>query len=844
MKPLKLVLKNFGPYRNETIDFEQLDDMFLITGPTGSGKTFIFDAMTFALYGQANGSRGEKSLKSTFTDNEDEAFVTFDFSMNGEVFRVYRSLPYDHVTKTGKTNYKQSEIEVYQKDENNEFKPLWAGEKLQEINKKLEALIGLKAKEFSMVVVLPQGEFAEFLRENSTERTKTLSKLFPVELYSNIMAQVKQKYEAANTELAGVVNALTQFGSDVSAEDLEKQISGYKEKIKINSEKEASYEKVLQDLTAQIQVLEKSFQEALKHERNVISLENLCLQKDQIDEKRERVIRARKALKIFPLLNNRIESESKIRRLEKRLADISSEIEKTQKIKQELEKQENEISEIKGNLFSEKERLNNLKLASDLLSIIEELEHQESSCKENIASYEVQVANLELMVNELEIQKKQNELQNLASTISVELKEGVPCPVCGSVHHPHPAEKSERVLSVTDKLSTVKNSLKQFTEKLGDLKTELKVCQSSLDYNRESFAKTGYKLPLPDYSELEKRYKENERRVNDFENKKYEVNTDIESKTGIVQTLKDNLADEERNFENNKRNFAAAFAESGFADEKEIQEFYIDDVKISSLEKEIKTWSDNFAALSALVNASEKTEKSAEINIKRNEAGEKWRIKNNEYSQLKQENDGFKSRLAASESDLERIVQLEKQRNLLEKEVKPLKLLYADLNGDNPKKLKFDSWALGVYFNQVLERASERFWDISDRRYYFKMKNTISGGAKQGLDFLVCDTYNGTEREIGTLSGGETFMASISLALAMTDFVGGRNCGLQMDSLFIDEGFGTLDAETQDLAMEILSRLGEGNKKIGIISHVENLKQRISSRITVTKTSSGSHISL
>lgn len=843
MKPLKLELKNFGPYRNEKIDFESLDDMFLITGPTGSGKTFIFDAMTFALFGEANGNRGEKSLKSTFADTEDESYVLFEFFLNGDVFRISRTLPYDHVTKNGKITHKQSEIEVYKKSGNNEFEPLWNGEKLSEINKKLISLIGLKAEEFSMVVVLPQGEFAKFLRENSTARTQTLSKLFPVSLYSGIMTSVKEKYDEAQNELSGITGALKQLGTDISYEVLIQEIKNGEILVERLSKETSRYEKLLEDISVKGKELQMNYEDALRYETNVSKLDLLSKQESKINDIKQKIEASRKALKVYPLYLNQKSSFEKIEELNANLEDLNTQFEKILVEESELLKKEKNIAEIKTSLDKDKNRLILLKTAESLLKEIGLLKEKKPEIETDLAEIDKQISDLNEIVLDLENQKKEFELQNISSVVAESLEEGKPCPVCGSVHHPKPAEKPVEKLGIDEKISAEKKSLNIFTKQKSQIEKELTVCENSIKIKEKSFSETGFKVPLPDFKDEEKKLQEKEKSVVEFEK---EFNSNKQTKAGLQGSIDSSLAGleiEQKSYDFLKTEYEKAFNESGFVNISEVKENFLEDKEIGLLEEKVNNWNEEMSALNALVSDASVTEKSSELSKKLQEMRFEYEKNKNEYVSLKSEYERENASLIRNKEIQKRLSELEDSRVKLEKKVEPLKMLYNDLHGNNPKKLKFDSWALGVYFDQVLQCASRRFSEISDKRYYFKMKEEISGGGKQGLDFLVCDTYNGTEREVGTLSGGETFMASISLALAMTDFVGSRNCGLQMDSLFIDEGFGTLDAETQDMAMEILTRLGESNKKIGIISHVENLKQRITSQITISKTSSGSHIS-
>lgn len=843
MKPLKLEMKNFGPYRDESIDFESLDDMFLITGPTGSGKTFIFDAMTFALYGESSGKRGEKSLKSTYAEIEEKSYVNFEFSMSGDVFRVNRTIPYDHVTKTGKITHKQSELDVFKKSGGN-FIPLWPGENLSDVNKKLEKLIGLKADEFSMVVVLPQGEFAKFLRESSTERTKTLSKLFPVSLYSELMDSIKAKYEKSNKDLEAVVSAITSIGENVSSvEELECQIKKDEGEYKSLYEKTSGYDDTLQKLNVKIKVLETEYNEAIKYEKNLSRQKELKEREPEIHKIEDKIKLARKAASVYPFYEAQEKAFVRVAGLESEIEKLSQELKSLEADEKELDKSREEINQLKETIEGKKSNLAKLKSAWKLLSEINSIKETKKNLEINIQENEGQLNNLSGMLTEYEALKKKEELENLASTVAENLVEGQPCPVCGSVHHPLPCVKPESIVGLDDKIKTTKKSVDLFENALSKSRQELSGVESSLSIKEKDFTETGFSVPLPEYENEEENLRKNEKLIFDFDSKEEKLKNRRANISGKFEAKSDSLEEEKVNLETEKNNFQKKFSESGFTDIREMEDSYLNENQIASLEDEIRKWKDETTAVNTLLESSPVTKKSSEVLIQKEETVKEFHSKNTEYSELKETIQRINNNIIRNRQIFEKLESLEKDRSRIEKEVEPLKLLYEILFGSNPKKIKFDSWALGVYFNQVLSAASERFREISDKRYYFKLKEDISGGGKKGLDFVVCDTYNGTERDVETLSGGETFMASISLALAMTDFVGSRNCGLQMDSLFIDEGFGTLDVETQDLAMEILTRLKDGNKKIGIISHVENLQTRIGSKIKISKTTSGSHIS-
>ncbi|WP_423190232.1 AAA family ATPase [Alkalibacterium sp. f15] len=156
--------------------------------------------------------------------------------------------------------------------------------------------------------------------------------------------------------------------------------------------------------------------------------------------------------------------------------------------------------------------------------------------------------------------------------------------------------------------------------------------------------------------------------------------------------------------------------------------------------------------------------------------------------------------------------------------------------------ISFERFVLGIYFEEILDAANMRISTMTNNRYELHRKiEKAKGAGPQGLDIDVFDHYTGKTRGVNTLSGGETFKASLALALGLSDVIQSQNGGVSVDTLFVDEGFGTLDSDSLDMAIETLLDLHERGRLVGIISHVEELKTRIPSHIIVEKTSTGSH---
>jgi exonuclease SbcC len=194
------------------------------------------------------------------------------------------------------------------------------------------------------------------------------------------------------------------------------------------------------------------------------------------------------------------------------------------------------------------------------------------------------------------------------------------------------------------------------------------------------------------------------------------------------------------------------------------------------------------------------------------------------------------------ERDRTAYLQAADRRRLLAEEQRLLKAVADDLAGSNPKKRSFDAWLLGAYLSEVASFATKRLERMSEGRYRLLLDWEREGGRGQtGLDLAVFDAYTGRTRPCATLSGGESFMASISLALGLADSIQSRSGGVRLDAVFIDEGFGSLDDASLDKALSILDEIRD-HRMVGLISHVGEMKNRIPSRIEIVKTASGSRI--
>lgn len=1003
MKPLLIKLRNIGPFVNEQIDFSKLENMFLITGNTGAGKTFIFDAMTFALYGSVCGSRGEESnqLRSKYTDVKDdsEAFVEFSFESAGKIYRVNRTLSYKYVNKNNKEATKDSVV-VFEQYNTEQKSFVSFDEQKSQIDARIQSIIGLKKDEFSKIILLPQGAFSSFLKENSKDKAETLKKIFPVDSYTSIMEDIREKAKNLKNELDAINNQITNLCQKCDFSEGDKFLEELKVKKEEIENKQKNNSQELQTIVSEITKLNEEKAQAKEKDEHSEKLNNLLSKKEFYEHIEEKIKKAEKSSVFGEFIRNvelckknyekakidfeeskenlnfvskkydeifqqendfavlkaetkKMQSEFSV--LEEQLKnakELAFYIEKTQSEKQKLEKLKEELNKIDCEITENKNKVNselavetvieqitieisNLKIKvkddeqklndfQSLQKIIKEIDEKQSELRELNLSKDSLVKNIEnnrKILDETLIAQKNYEKKNASYELAKDLQEGQECPVCGSLNHPKLA-CSISGLSYSDKISTYEQNLKISQEKAIEIEAQISsvatliseksiqkkeleaqsieenICEIfendkvSLEKKEEDIQfykkikenlellEEKYKAKRDEIMEQDKIYssclatqkeKENnslkgssleeltkkhltvqkeledsELKINKWENDCKNIASEKKACEVDNQTKSKYFADSSKNLDHANAVLSEKVSSSEFNNLEEVLSSFVEENELIKIKNDLKEYSVSVVEHSAVLEKYKNIRMLSEIETdlqvaqnKKNEMDIESQNLNNDFQKIIEDYTNF-------ESSFEQYKTLENQRKTTEQKRLPYEKLNNDLNGNNPKKLQFDSWVLGIYFEQVVTYASKRFYDISNGRYNFKIANYENGGkgnSKKGLDLLVIDSFNGSERPTSTLSGGETFMASISLALALTDVVQNRNGGIQLDSLFIDEGFGTLDNETLDKALGVLNELQE-TKMVGIISHVDALQSTIPSIIKVEKTQNGSHIKI
>ena len=279
--------------------------------------------------------------------------------------------------------------------------------------------------------------------------------------------------------------------------------------------------------------------------------------------------------------------------------------------------------------------------------------------------------------------------------------------------------------------------------------------------------------------------------------------------------------------------------------EKEIREKQQEYIDLKENSRKMKETLERFQAEKARITSTIKTleEQQKEIGeIREDEIREQYTESTMQKTELAEKRKELFSIQSGNLEIFRKVQKRKEEMTKAEAEYVWMKNLSDTANGNlNGKaKIELETYIQMAYFDRILRRANVRLMTMSSGQYELKrQEQSENRKEKAGLDLNVIDHYNGTERSVKTLSGGESFQASLSLALGLSDEIQASAGGIRLDSMFVDEGFGSLDEEALSQAVKALSSLADGHRMVGIISHVAELKDRIENKIIVTKQCSG-----
>ena len=926
MRPLKLSFESFNSYANKTsIDFEDFSSngIFLITGPTGSGKTTIFDAIKYALYGEASGEdRKNISNFSDFANLESPSAVTFEFLHRGVKYRIERIYSYQ-VSKKNKTP--ETDKKTPNKKTTVNFYQLIDGEEkllasnATKVNEEVQNLLGIDKNQFSQIVMIAQGDFSKILTAKGSDREILLRNIFNTEVYQQLQkrlnADTSQLEKEHEKNLAKAKNALQDINlndqeqSDKVLEYLnnEKTILSHLDEIHtfieeqnsaLNKEAHSLDSKTIKlsnkkDALTQNLALVQSNQK-IKDQISACN-EYLDLHKPILDQKKSAYDQAKKnEVEIEKLRSDITKLEEKIVRYDsasKQVESIELEISKldSQLLEHKrqiglLEKKSAETQTLQNELKEKKQRLEeNSNKLTEIERLISEIE-QTVKRKENADVYSEKLDEEQIALEELSIKYNQSEeaYQSAeqkfnaaqAGILASKLIEGSPCPVCGSIHHPQIASLSNDVPSETE-IKELKDTMESIHQKKQKQSEAAATSKTKFDFENNEF-KQSFTHVLSAVHLIDEF-----KNVDSFEELMHANEVLIQQKSAIESQNK----------------------------EKEILESRINktDIDLKNIE-ENKTETNNSiqeltdclnlrnGALLSIKNSGDLIDID-KIKICHDNAVARWEILSNQLHQSKEEFDKesaefekqkyarqklesqFDNTLCIDSSNLEdqihaidieqqeirnKITEINRMININESPLNTIKRIYLDAITTEKKynttktlhdfvsgassnseygRISLENYVQRTYLQRVVEAANNRLAIMTDSQFVLKTKGDKKYKKTEYLDLEVTDLYTGKDRDVKSLSGGEKFMTSLALALGFSDVIQQDAGGIQLDSMFIDEGFGTLDSETLEQALRLLDQLStNSNTLVGIISHVEELKNRIPQQIVVSKDLNGSSL--
>ena len=927
MRPIKLVLSAFGPYASKVeLDLSKLGEngVYLITGDTGAGKTTIFDAITFALFGKPSGDiRDVKTLRSEYANEEIETYVELDFIYHDEEYHIYRrpEYTYTHVQKNGEVKQRSKATDAYLILPNGDriVKPT-------EVTKQVEQLLGMKRDQFRQIAMIAQGSFLEILNADTKERGRLFEKVFMTSKYSVLMDRLNQMAKESSIALNDAKLRLQQIISDIRVpEILQEQYEQTLKTFAMNDIQPVydlldniiiGAKKGIENLQKQKEQVQKQLQKSRKEEtektkqlQDLLSLEKLLKEKPVKEEKANRYTERLKTdgekyrIQIDALKKEQAQIEHELpeyaglTKLTAKLAEIKkqgSSVLKDLETKTSLKKQLDEDITLKQ---KEAQILTDSELSLNKLFIKEEEIEKKISAFYHASmiqsNYQNAVDTLKEKTQFLQestdrkamLQKQYDDAQlsyfaNQAGLLASRLIKGEPCPVCGSIEHPRPASYSDQLVTQEEinqykkkadqvekeyqvaskacvdanlKRSTLQNELelvlKSVTEQtipLGNVKTFIDEHTVQLKKEQKEIS-----TRIKQLQQQSKRYQELLKMIPKLQQKLTALAEEV-SQSEITQAklsveheqiqkqVQETTAKLKYSSETEAKNRVAILA-------KQILEYQ---QQIDQLANESKLAMDELVYVSAQIDMlKEKVESSIdEIPLQKNQLAllqaeiENLQVQQEEILKSIHDTQMYESdaqdtkKKIKSESDTYQ-TKLSRYSSLRE---------LADVamgNGRSSKeKITLQEYVQIAYLDRMIHKANERYLSMSNQQYQLvRSAGTKDKRSHEALDLDVIDFSNGSIRPVSSLSGGESFIASLALALGMSDEIQSQAGGIQIDTMFIDEGFGTLDRDSLNNAIQTLMKLSGENRLVGIISHVKELKERIHKGIIVTKDLHGSH---
>ena len=931
MKPIKLIISAIGPYADEPleIDFSQFSGkgLFLISGDTGAGKTTIFDAICFALYGETSGHyRDTKNLRSQYAAPGTKSYVDFYFTHQGEEYRIYRQPGYLRAKQRGEGLIEEKEKAVF----------YCGAETPQEgktqVDRRIKELLSISFEQFKQIAMIAQGEFWELLNASTQERTEILRTIFMTERYQRLEQKLRERRNAGLNEKKRLENSVVQYFNEAAAgpksqlaEDLQKlqeqtaasggawDLAAMLDLLAaLLAEDEAENTLVQADLQAANKLLDERKKALIEAQTNNRLLDRLAEHQERqrqlaaqgpTMEGQAQLLQRQKAARreVQPVFQRWQEAQAQaaktaaaIERQSQALAQAEAALQRAAAVLTPEQLQQAPVQLAK----SQQQQKEWERVAGELNRLLHQVI---TAYNEDVEEWRKKQQNFEAArdrYNQLDGEYKQQEqiLENCrAGILAQTLAEGQPCPVCGSTNHPRPAQLPAEAVTEAD-LKESKAALERARQAKDDLLKEVEkakgVLQKQGEQLKQQVLKALAEAGQPQTEEtakgevltaqLQQAAQDIDGKIKDEKRKQRElgqkclayieatlpqnaarpgsVKQAIElaqqaaaevqrlqsTAAGSLETLRQSLREQQTGVEACQAEFAAVLQEKGFADEAQFKSLLATEEEISQTEERLNQYRQ--AVQTNKEQLAQATE-DAEGRVLVDEAALQQQVQAQAQlaADLQTESNLLQTRLTQNGRLQQNIAAQKEPLAAACQESQLCSQLYNLISGNisEKNKITFEQYIQAAGFDNIIAAANRRLLPMSDGQFeLFRVQEAGNKRSKASLDLEVQDNFTGQRRPVGNLSGGESFKASLSLALGLSDTVSGDLGGVQMDVLFVDEGFGTLDRKSIENALDILLSLSGANKLVGIISHREELVENIPQQIRVRKSKNGSSIEI
>ncbi len=913
MRPLKLKISAFGPYAGVMeLDMARLGErgLYLISGDTGAGKTTIFDAITFALYGEASGSiREAATLRSKYAEGDVPTEVELTFSYGGKVYTVRRNPEYDRPAKRGGgMTTQKADAQLTRPDGS-------VVTKVREVNQAVQEILGINKEQFCQIAMIAQGDFRELLFAGTQKRQEIFRQIFRTGNYQLLQERLRTEAAALARRCREAQSSLEQYIQGTRCPEhspyaeqlacaqrgelpIEETVALMEGLITADDAQAEGQARRLQAVEAQLaQVLARlTVAEAYEQARRELAgaetelaalaarhtelrqaLEAEQAKAPQMDAIGQELARLDGQMGVYDELENRTHSLNGLTR--QLTADQQQFTTRRQAYIDRaaaLEEEKNRYKALEG-AGAQREKL---------AAALEQLETQLETLRTFAEEYKA-YARLAAQVTQAQLTYGKSSakadgaqqaytrcsrafLDAQAGILARTLTEGQPCPVCGSTVHPQiarapeSAPTREEVEAAKAAWELAQGEANRDSARAGELRGRQEAKAAALT---EQLARM---LPGCTLEEAEDRVaallvetdKQITARRRAIEEEDLRIGTRIKLEQTIaagekaladLQTalieLRETLAggtarrkEQLEQLEALRAGLAFESKSAALAHRKALEaEKLCLQQALENAQNRLQACEKQQAALEG-TKAQLQKQLGAGCEVEIEAEREKQQLLNADKNAILEQQKAIHARLEANRSTLENIRARSADLAELDKRARWVNALDQTASGRlaGKEKIMLETYIQMTFFDRIIRRANLRFDGMTGGQYTLIRRQTAAQNRSQsGLELDVIDHYNGTTRSVSSLSGGEAFKASLSLALGLADEVQASAGGIQLDTMFIDEGFGTLDDESRRQAIQTLCGLAEGNRLVGIISHVAELKEKIDRQIVVTKDKTG-----